>query len=146
MLDPAIAAAGLTTKEMLKAPYKHLSQFVKASMNKEFLADKTARTDLINKVHNREGHRGTQSAVSNIIDRHNKWWPDIRADVDAVVNRCIPCQKWRTGSFGFHPQITINARLPLDQVHMILVACHTTVTPTFHTSLSQWTLRLASSG
>ena len=67
------------------------------------------------------GHFG-EHAMRAYIDREGYWWPKMRADIAAVINDCVNCQRHSVTTHGFHPARSIHAELPGDHYMVDLAA------------------------
>ena len=80
----------------------------------------TRQQALLQRAH-AAGHFG-EHAMRAYIDREGYWWPKMRADIAAVINDCVNCQRHSVTTHGFHPARSIHAELPGDHYMVDLAA------------------------
>ena len=79
------------------------------------------RLAIIEKAHN-FGHFSTRKTVNRIMDSEGAWWSGIEADVEAIVSRCIACQRNTAHRVVFHAAQSIPIPTGVwDRVHMDLL-------------------------
>ena len=80
--------------------------------------DANKRTALLTRAH-AAGHFGNK-AMLYAIERDGYWWPSIRKDIQAVINKCNDCRRFNVVTHGFHPAGSVSATLPGDHYQMDL--------------------------
>jgi transposase InsO family protein len=80
--------------------------------------DAAKRESLLKHAH-AAGHFGNK-AMLYAIEREGYWWPTLRKDIQAVINKCNDCRRYNTIVHGHHPTRSVSAFLPGDHYQMDL--------------------------
>ena len=62
-----------------------------------------------------QGHFGVGATLARLIQL-GQTWPGMRRDVELLINRCVPCQRFSIVRQGFHPLNPITSGRPMDHV------------------------------
>ena len=66
-------------------------------------------------LHHSIAHRGT-NALYNALWNADFYWNTIKIDCQKTNAECEACQKFTIAKFGYNPQVSISATLPVDHV------------------------------
>jgi hypothetical protein len=58
-------------------------------------------------------HKGTKAIAARLLSEGHSW-PDMAVDCQRIARECVDCQRYTVQRYGFHPQRSITAALPMD--------------------------------
>lgn len=82
-------------------------------------ADPDLRKQILDRAHNL-GHASVHSMYQTIWNQ-GYWWPDLRTDLDRLLQNCDQCQRHNVAKEGWHPLQAIIAEMPMDHIGMDLI-------------------------
>ena len=91
-----------------------------------------ARVPLINHNHSM-GHFGRDSIFKQLFNQ-GYWWPNMRVDIQSVIESCDQCLRYNVRAAGFHPSQYITADGPWAHIQ-VDTSVHLPTTPEGHTCL-----------
>jgi hypothetical protein len=60
-------------------------------------------------------HKGTKAMAARLVSEGHSW-PGMAVDCQRIARECVECQRYTVQRYGFHPQCSITAALPLDHL------------------------------
>jgi len=92
---------------------------MEAERRNKKIPTKAERKQLLQQAHS-IGHLSVEGTFRQVWEE-GYWWPLIRQDIQAMVNKCMGCLRFNVHREGYHPLKSIEAEHPWDHIEIDLI-------------------------